>query len=103
MDGTAKVIVLGMLAAMLAGCATLETLAPALAPPPPASLPPGAPLEAQLRRLADIPLWRLLVMLHDAERTVGSDSQTARTLARIIRERMQQAEPRPSGSKGGAP
>jgi len=50
MDGTAKVIVLGMLAAMLAGCATLETLAPALAPPPPASLPPGAPLEAQLRQ-----------------------------------------------------
>src|SRR5437870_1604664 len=50
MDGTAKVIVLGMFAAMLAGCATLETLAPALAPPPPASLPPGAPLEAQLRQ-----------------------------------------------------
>src|SRR5437899_121362 len=50
MDGTAKVIVLGMLAAMLASCATLETLAPALAPPPPASLPPGAPLEAQLRQ-----------------------------------------------------
>src|SRR5947208_3171103 len=36
MDGTAKVIVLGMLGAVLAGCATPETLAPARAAPPPA-------------------------------------------------------------------
>src|SRR3989442_6049666 len=46
MDGYWKVIVLGALAAMLAGCATLAPLVTA----PPASLPPGAPLEAQLRQ-----------------------------------------------------
>jgi len=46
MDGNAKVIVLGVLAAMLAGCSALAPLAP----PPPASLPPGASLEAQLRQ-----------------------------------------------------
>ena len=32
-------------------------------------------------RLSDIPLWRLLVMLDDAERVAGPGSTTARTLA----------------------
>ena len=38
------------------------------------------------RRLGDLPLWRLLVALDDAERTAGPDSPTARVLARAIRE-----------------
>lgn len=39
-------------------------------------------------QLHDLPLWRLLVALDDAERTVGPDSPTARALARVIRERL---------------
>jgi hypothetical protein len=39
-------------------------------------------------RLTDLPLWRLIVLLDDTERTVGPDSETARTVARILRERM---------------
>jgi hypothetical protein len=41
-------------------------------------------------RLSDLPLWRLLVALDDAERTVGADSSTARVLARLIQERLRQ-------------
>lgn len=44
-------------------------------------------------RLSDLPLWRLIVMLDDAERTLGADSETTRTLARVVRERV--------GSEGG--
>jgi hypothetical protein len=39
-------------------------------------------------RLSDLPLWRLLVALDDAERTAGPDSPTARILARAIQLRM---------------
>jgi hypothetical protein len=39
-------------------------------------------------RLSDLPLWRLLVALDDAERTVGADSPTARVLARAIQDRL---------------
>jgi hypothetical protein len=39
-------------------------------------------------RLTDLPLWRLIVALDDAERTVGPDSQTARVIARVIQERL---------------
>jgi hypothetical protein len=39
-------------------------------------------------RLADLPLWRLIVLLDDAERTLGPTSETARTVARIIRDRV---------------
>lgn len=42
------------------------------------------------RRLSDLPLWRLLVALDDAERTVGADSPTARVLARTVQERLRQ-------------
>jgi len=41
-------------------------------------------------RLSDLPLWRLLVMLDDTERTIGPDTQTARTIARIISDRMRE-------------
>lgn len=38
--------------------------------------------------LSDLPLWRLLVALDDAERTAGSDSPTARVLARVVLEKL---------------
>jgi hypothetical protein len=41
-------------------------------------------------RIHDLPLWRLLVALDDAERTVGPDSPTARALARAVRDRLRQ-------------
>jgi hypothetical protein len=40
------------------------------------------------QRLSDLPLWRLLVALDDAERTAGAASPTARALARVVRERL---------------
>jgi hypothetical protein len=39
-------------------------------------------------RLSDLPLWRLLVALDDAERTAGPDSPTVRALARAVQERL---------------
>lgn len=39
-------------------------------------------------RLIDLPLWRLLVALDDAERVAGPDSGTVRVLARAIQERL---------------
>jgi hypothetical protein len=39
-------------------------------------------------RLSDLPLWRLLVALDDAERTTGPDSPTTRVLARHVQERL---------------
>jgi hypothetical protein len=46
--------------------------------------------------LSDLPLWRLLVALDDAERTVGPDSPTARALARAVREKLRHAPPEPA-------
>ena len=39
-------------------------------------------------RLTDLPLWRLLVLLADTERTIGPDSETARTVASEIGRRL---------------
>ncbi len=39
-------------------------------------------------RLRDLPLWRLLVALDDAERVAGPDSPDARALARAVQERL---------------
>jgi hypothetical protein len=39
-------------------------------------------------------------MLHDAEQTIGPESQTARTLARAISERMQRHEDRETDPNG---
>jgi hypothetical protein len=50
-------------------------------------------------RLGDMPLWRLLVALDDAERAVGSDSPTARALARAVREKLRQEPPEPRQRK----
>lgn len=52
------------------------------------------------RSLSNIPLWRLLVALADAEREAGPDSTTARTLTRIILERMRR-RPGDHPRKGG--
>jgi hypothetical protein len=41
-------------------------------------------------QLSDLPLWRLIVALADAEREAGPGSSTARTLARAVRERLRQ-------------
>ncbi len=41
-------------------------------------------------RISELPLWRLLVALDDAERTLGPDSPTSRALARAVRERLRQ-------------
>jgi hypothetical protein len=48
-------------------------------------------------RLSDLPLWRLLVALDDAERTTGANSPTSRALARAVQDRLRQGrtEPRP--------
>jgi hypothetical protein len=48
-------------------------------------------------RLIDLPLWRLLVALDDAERVAGPNSSTARALVRVIREKLRRepAEPTP--------
>jgi hypothetical protein len=47
------------------------------------------------RRLSDLPLWRLLVMLDDAERVAGPDSPTARALAHAVRAKLRQEVPDP--------
>jgi hypothetical protein len=57
-------------------------------------------------RLDQLPLWRLLVALSDAERVAGSNSPTARALAREINRRL--AGPIPADTaedtaKGGRP
>jgi hypothetical protein len=50
--------------------------------------------------LSDMPLWRLLVALHDAERTVGPASPTARALAGAVREKLRQEPPEPADRQG---
>jgi hypothetical protein len=44
-------------------------------------------------RIDQLPLWRLLVALSDAERVAGPNSPTARTLAREVRRRLSAPEP----------
>jgi hypothetical protein len=53
--------------------------------------------------LDDLPLWRLLVALDDAERAVGQDSPTARALARAVREKLRQEPPEPAPGVEVAP
>jgi hypothetical protein len=40
--------------------------------------------------LDELPLWRLLVALDDAERAAGPSSPTVRVLARAVQERLRQ-------------
>jgi hypothetical protein len=44
-------------------------------------------------RLSDLPLWRLLVALDDAERATGPTSPTTRVLARAVQKRLGQERP----------
>jgi hypothetical protein len=50
-----------------------------------------APSGFKPRHLSDLPLWRLLVALDDAEQTLGPDSPTTRTRARHVQERLRQS------------
>jgi hypothetical protein len=43
------------------------------------------------QRVCDMPLWRLLVALDDAERCLGPDSDTAAILADEIQQRLRTA------------
>src|SRR5206468_2409244 len=49
-------------------------------------------------RLAEMPLWRLLVLLADIEREIGAASPTARVLTRLINERLRST---PAVAAGG--
>jgi len=40
--------------------------------------------------LRDLPLWRLIVALDDAERAVGAGSSTARALAHALQDRLRE-------------
>jgi hypothetical protein len=46
----------------------------------------------QSPRLRDLPLWRLLVALADAERAFGPTDKTTRTFAQIVQERLAKSE-----------
>jgi len=51
-------------------------------------------------RLSDLPLWRLLVALDDAERTAGPESPTARALARAVLKKLRREPPEPDQMGG---
>jgi hypothetical protein len=53
------------------------------------------------RRLDDLPLWRLLVALDDAERSLGPDASTTRTLASAIQRRLRRERPAPRRPPAG--
>jgi hypothetical protein len=38
--------------------------------------------------LADMPLWRLLVLFDDVEREFGASTPTGRLIARLVKERL---------------
>ncbi|HLJ92466.1 MAG TPA: hypothetical protein VKU02_04660 [Gemmataceae bacterium] len=48
--------------------------------------------DAEAPPLADTPLWRLLVALHDVERATGPDSEYTHDLARIVQGRLRTAK-----------
>jgi hypothetical protein len=55
-------------------------------------------------RLDQMPLWRLLVALSDAEQVAGPNSGTARVLAREVRRRLSATTPTDTAeeqTKGG--
>lgn len=53
-------------------------------------------------RLRDLPLWRLLVALADAERALGPTDKTTRTFAQLVQERLAgDSEACSLGRKGG--
>jgi hypothetical protein len=44
-------------------------------------------------RLSDLPLWRLLVALSDAERTLGPTDPTTRSIANAVQNRLKEEQP----------
>jgi hypothetical protein len=54
-------------------------------------------------RLAEMPLWRLLVLLADIEREIGAASPTARLIARLVSERLRDDTPPPTVVQKGMP
>jgi len=48
-----------------------------------------------LRSLERLPLWRLLVMLDDAERMVGPSSESARAIATVVQAKLRDQPSRP--------
>jgi hypothetical protein len=56
------------------------------------------------RALSELPLWRLLVALHDAEQTTGAGSATTRVIARAVQARLQRPDDgRPLGKSREVP
>jgi hypothetical protein len=53
-------------------------------------------------RLKDEPLWKLLVMLDDVERSLGPGSDTARCFVRLIEDRMRQERRQPVSGDASA-
>jgi hypothetical protein len=47
---------------------------------------------AEAPQFRDLPLWRLLVALADAERAFGPTHPTTRRIAEVVQERLAQAE-----------
>jgi hypothetical protein len=47
-------------------------------------------------RLGDLPLWKLLVLLDDAERALGANSSTTRALASAVRLKLRRQRPEPT-------
>jgi hypothetical protein len=41
-------------------------------------------------RLSDLPLWRLLVALHDAETAAGPDSESVELLSQVVESKLRQ-------------
>ncbi len=54
-------------------------------------------------KLRDLPLWRLLVLLDDAEREAGPDSPTVKVIARIVQERLRKQHSRADAKRRVAP
>jgi hypothetical protein len=44
------------------------------------------------QRLRDLPLWRLLVALADAERTLGPADTMTRQIAEVVQKRLTESE-----------
>jgi hypothetical protein len=49
-------------------------------------------LKKQSPRLQDLPLWRLLVALADAERAFGVDHATTLAIASAVKERLREID-----------
>ena len=53
-------------------------------------------------RLHDLLLWRLLVLLDDAEREAGPDSPTVKVIARVVQERLRKHPSDADAARQGA-